>query len=68
MKRITITAPELENDYFRNIGFEKEIKRKMNGATEPTGRLFVDLEDDLTEILVKEFNHFDVNYILKEVI
>lgn len=71
MKKITVINPDrnrvIMRDYFKNLNFEMERKRKMNGVTEPTGRLTLELEDDLAKILIKEFKHFKIDYIIKEI-
>lgn len=70
MKKIIVINPDrnrvIMRDYFKKLNFKMESKRKRNGMTEPTGRLILELEDDLAEILVKEFKRFKINYIIKE--
>ena len=71
MRKITVINPDrnrvIMRDYFENLNFKIEQKRKMSGITEPTGRLILELEDDLAEILIKEFKHFRIDYIVREI-
>jgi len=71
MKRIIVIAPErnrvIMNDYFKRLFFREERKRKMNGVTEPTGRLTLELKDSLAKIIVKEFKQFKIDYTIEEV-